>query len=191
MASTEYLTVPWDQVPADMLSDSQIAENFQVWEVWKSETAARHGIDNRPPQAELRNAVHTARNLLQPIRSHFGVPILPNSVYRSQATERALKGKPPDWVSRSQHAEGLATDVEVPGTSNRLLAEWIVENLIFDQCIMELFDPLVPRSGWVHVSRLSSTEERENRAEVLSYVRNPAGDLVYVQGLVDTTARGA
>lgn len=181
--------VAWDEIPADLTPDAQVTPNFQAWELWKSETAARHGIDNRPLVTPLRNAVHTARFLLQPIRERFG-PFVPNSVYRSQETERALKGKPDDWVSSSQHPEGLATDIEVPVVTNRELALWIKANLQFDQLILELFDPRIPRSGWVHVSLLPSTSERENRSEVLSYVRNPAGTLVYVKGLVDAQWKG-
>jgi hypothetical protein len=157
------------------------SKNFAIRELYRSETAARQEIDNFPGEEALHSAVFLAREVLQPVRDHFG-SFSPNSVYRCQALERALKGKPADWVSRSQHTKGQAADVEVPGVPNRVLAGWIAGNLEFDQLILELFDPAQgPNSGWVHVSR----KRGENRGELLSYVKRPGG-YVYVNGLVDS-----
>ena len=54
----------------------------------------------------------------------------------------------------SQHMTGEAVDIEVPGTSNWELAEWIKKNLQYDQLILENCTDLEndPSSGWIHIS---------------------------------------
>lgn len=163
-----------------------VAPNFRAYELTKSELAARLGIDNRfGSDSELRSAVHLAREVLQPLRDAFG-SFTPNSVYRSQETERALKRKPSGWISTSQHTLGCACDVEIPGMSTLELAEWARDHLAFDQIICECFDPREgPNAGWVHIS-LKRPALGDNRGQLLSYVRDDGGRWAYVEGLAAT-----
>jgi hypothetical protein len=120
----------------------------------------------------------------RPMREAFG-GFTPNSVFRSQALERSLKGKPSSWISTSQHTEGRACDVEIVAKPTLELARWAATTLPdFDQIICECYDPRKgPNSGWVHVSLLPPGAGR-NRRQVLSYVVDAAsGRLVYVDGL--------
>jgi hypothetical protein len=160
----------------------RISKNFQYWELVKSETAARNAIDNRVRSTKyLRSVVYVCRNVLQPIRDKFG-QFIPNSVYRSQELERALKKKPVTWLSTSQHAKGEAVDIEVPKVTNLKLAEWCTKNLDTDQVILEMYDPNIgPNSGWVHVS--TKPGGIGNRHVELSYVKQ-RGKYVYVKGFV-------
>lgn len=162
-----------------------IAPNFRVYELTVSELASRQGIDNDfPGDAELRAAVNLARQVLQPIRDAFG-SFSPNSVFRGQALERALKNKPSSWISTSQHTLGCACDVEIPGKSTLELARWAADKLPeYDQIICECFNPKQgPNSGWVHIS-LRTPEMGANRRNLLSYIRDPrSGRWVYVNGL--------
>ena len=162
-----------------------IAPNFRVYELTQSELAARRGIANGfANDLHLRAAIHLARQVLQPVRHAFGA-FTPNSVYRSQALERALKNKPATWLSTSQHAVGEACDFEIVGRPTLELAAWARDNLEdFDQIICECYDPRQgPNSGWVHVS-LRLPGHGSNRRQCLSYVPDPAsGRLVYVDGL--------
>lgn len=166
-----------------------IATNFRAYELTRSEVANRRRIDNSFSDVqELRAAIHLAREVLQPIRDHFG-SFTPNSVYRSQALERALKNKPASWVSVSQHTRGQACDVEIVGTSTLDLARWASVNLKdFDQVICERYDPSQgPNSGWVHISL--KPEGEANRKQLLSYLRDPnSGLMVYVKGLREDVA---
>jgi len=161
-----------------------IASNFKVYELTKSELASRLGIANDfPGKDELHAAINLAREVLQPIRDTFG-SFSPNSVFRSQALERALKHKPSGWISTSQHATGCACDVEIPGKSTIELAQWASQHLsYYDQIICECFDPRQgPNSGWVHISL--KPREQQNRKQLLSYIRDPdSGRMLYVQGL--------
>lgn len=167
-----------------------IAPNFQVYELTKSELASRLGIANNfSNDEELRAAVNLVRNVLQPIRNKFG-RFTPNSVFRSQALERALKHKPSGWISTSQHATGCACDVEIPGKSTLELAEWAKDNLPdYDQIICECYDPREgTNSGWVHIS-LKPPRQGSNRKQLLSYIRDTdTGRMVYVQGLRESVA---
>lgn len=170
---------------ADVAPLDLVAPNFRVYELTRSETAQRRRIDNVfASDDELRSAVHLARTVLQPIRERFG-KFSPNSVYRGQALERALKSRPSSWISTSQHTQGRACDVEIPGMATLELARWAAEHLAaFDQIICECYDPRQgPNSGWVHISVIPPGRGT-NRRQTLSYVLDEATRrLVYVQGL--------
>ena len=166
-----------------------VAPNFRVYELTRSELASRRGIPNGfASEAELHAAIHLARHVLQPVRDAFG-SFTPNSVYRGQTLERALKNKPATWLSTSQHATGEACDIEIVGMATLELAAWARDHLAdFDQIICECYDPRKgPNSGWVHVS-LKAPGSGANRKQCLSYVADPAsGRLVYVHGLTAMT----
>ena len=173
---------PISEYTLDTPLDAQVSENFQLWELTKSETAARLGIDNRIKDLNsLHNAVRYSRRILQPMRDEFGA-FVPNSIFRCQELERALKRKPASWVSGSQHTNGEAGDKEIPLVSNIDLAYWIRANLEFDQLILECYNPaLGPNSGWVHTSFKG---DGSNRGEVLSYIMHGDGKYRYVPGIV-------
>lgn len=162
-----------------------IAANFRAYELCRSELAARRGIANAlANDSELRAAIHLARQVLQPVREAFGA-FSPNSVYRSQALERALKNKPATWLSSSQHTRGEACDIEIVGQPTLGLAIWARDHLAdFDQIICECHDPRQgPNSGWVHIS-LKAPGTGVNRRQCLSCASDPAtGRLLYVSGL--------
>lgn len=186
MAGRDLSSTPLDQLRiASLDPQDRIAKHFRLYELTVSEMADRQRIDNRiPDDRVLRSAVHLARAVLDPIREAFG-SFTPNSVFRSQALERALKAKPSSWISTSQHAEGRACDVEIVAKPTLELAQWASTTLAdFDQIICECYDPRKgPNSGWVHISVLPPGAGR-NRRQVLSYVVDAAsGRLVYVNGL--------
>jgi len=87
------------------------------------------------------------------------LPVRINSGYRCPLLNEAVGSK-----STSQHLKGEAADIEIGGVPNTLLAQWIDENLTFDQLILEFVEPDDPYSGWVHVS----TTEDINRQMTLT-----------------------
>ena len=139
--------------------NTRLSENFTLREFVKSQTAARRGIDNTPAQAHLDNAFALFQNVVQPVRDHFG-PTIVTSGYRSEALNAAIGGSP-----RSQHKRGQAADIEVPGIPTGEVAQWIADNLTFDQLILEFYDPNDINSGWVHVSYVMVGG---NRGEVMT-----------------------
>lgn len=151
----------------------KLSENFSLAEFTKSQTAIRMGIDNTPGEEHLENAKALFENVVQPVREKFG-PTVINSGYRGPALNEAVGGS-----SKSQHCKGQAVDIEVPGVPNAEVAEWIEENLDFDQLILEFYTPGIPDSGWVHVSYNGDA----NRKSVLTAMKEN-GKTVYKQGLI-------
>jgi len=125
----------------------KLSANFQLSELVKSQTAERKGIPNNPSPAHIDNLKNLCINVLQPIRSHFDCPVIVSSGYRSAELCIAIGSKP-----TSQHAEGKAADIEVVSVDNKELAQWIKDNLEFDQLILEFYRSGEPDSSWVHVS---------------------------------------
>lgn len=179
--------IPWKKFPLDAAPDDLVSKNFQFYELTKSDLASRQEIPNGfASEDELCCAVYLCRKVIQPVRDKFG-RFKPNSVYRSQTLERALKNKPVNWLSTSQHVKGQACDIEVLNESNMKLALWVRDNLKFDQLILECYAAVEgPNSGWVHVSLLPPGYGK-NRKEILSYVKNPqTRKFEYVPGLFET-----
>ena len=134
----------------------QLSKNFWLSEFTKSQAATRRGLSNVPGPSEIAALRDLVENVLQPIRDHFRVPVSISSGYRSAAVNRAVGG-----TGTSQHTKGQAADIEVSGVSNRDLAEWIRDNLPFDQVILEGYNAAEgPNSGWVHVSYRKNSPRR-------------------------------
>ena len=137
-----------------------ISDNFSLEELTKSQTALRMGLENRPDGEQLVCLQTLCEEVLEPLRHHFAKPVIVNSAFRAKAVNRAIGSK-----GTSQHTLGRAADVEVLGIGNDVAAQWIFQNLSFDQLILEYFVAGEPHSGWVHVSYVNPSE---NRHEVLT-----------------------
>ena len=135
-----------------------LSNNFSLAELVKSQTAVRKNIKNEPGTEEIENLIHLAKTVLQPVREHFGKPVAISSGYRSPELCEAIGSS-----AKSQHAKGEAADFEIPGVDNMQLAMWISKNTVFDQLILEFYEPGDPNSGWVHCSAV----KEGSRAQVL------------------------
>ena len=170
----------------------RISQNFSLQELVYSPTALHAGIDQEEHLDTNAIARITALTLkvLQPVRDQFG-PTKINSCFRSEPLNTLIGGS-----SKSQHCcsgTSAAADIEIfsEEISNLQLAEWIRDNLEFDQLILENYDPERiskitgqpegPNSGWVHVSYSSIGE---NRKEVLRMVKKN-GKAKYYPGLTE------
>lgn len=125
----------------------QLSPHFTLAEATKSQTAERLGIDNTPPADVIARMMAVCENILEPVRDAFDAPVMINSFYRCEELNKAIGSKP-----NSQHRTGEAVDFEVPGVGNAEVAQWVRDNLTFDQAILEFYTPGKPSSGWVHVS---------------------------------------
>lgn len=135
----------------------KLSQHFSYQEFIKSQTAARKGIKNEPDDAQLYSMKMVCMNILEPIRTTFERPVIITSGFRSPELCVAIGSS-----TNSQHAKGEAADFEIPGVSNKEVADWIHENLPNDQLILEFFDGKDPNSGWIHCSH-----KPENRGEYL------------------------
>jgi len=145
-----------------------LSPNFTLLELTKSQTAERKGIPNQPTDEHIEAMTELCHKILQPVRDEFG-PVTVTSGYRSPELCLAI-GSSID----SQHAKGQAADFEVFGTSNMEVAEWIADNLEFDQLILECYTG--GNTGWIHCSYAS-----EPRGEKLTYDKANG----YRHGLID------
>jgi len=125
----------------------KLTENFSLNELTKSQTAERKGIDNTPSAEHQENLKSLCEMILQPIRDHFGQVVSVSSGYRSPELCVAIGSS-----TQSQHAKGQASDFEIFGVSNKELADYIDQNLDYDQLILEYWKESDPNSGWIHCS---------------------------------------
>ena len=155
--------------------DIRVAQNFTLPELIKSSTADRMGISNEPATDQvLVNLTNVANHILQPVRDKFG-PIRVNSGYRGPDLNKAVGGS-----KTSQHCNGEAADFECSKVGNNELAEWVKDNLEFDQLILEFYQPGKPSSGWVHCSYKT---DGNNRGKVMTALR-VNGKTSYKTGLI-------
>ena len=144
----------------------RLSKHFTLDEFIKSATATRLGIDNTPDEKVLNCIQALVDNVLEPLRVHYGRPIIITSGYRCPKLNKAVGGS-----STSQHAIGQAVDIRSVSDSredNKELFDMILEmKLPFDQLINEFgYD-------WVHVSF-----SPRNRRQVLKAEKS-GGKTVY------------
>ncbi|NJM99421.1 MAG: peptidase M15 [Phormidesmis sp. RL_2_1] len=136
-----------------------LTANFRLWELVKSSTADRLGIDNTPNSEEIGNLRKLCEKILQPARDALG-PIRISSGFRSEELNIAVGG-----VSNSDHRLGFAADVIPINVGTKKLAEWVVENCPeFDQVILEF--GTLDNPNWIHLSAAP-----RNRKQVLRATR--------------------
>lgn len=146
---------------------THLSPNFTLAEMTRSSTAVRKGIDNTPEDSHLRALKALCINVLEPIRKHFGAPVLVTSGYRCARLNKAIGGS-----TTSQHCNGEAVDFTVKGVSDLEVAKWIQANLKYDQLILEF-----PPEGWVHVSYGGAMRKQDLTAKKVS------GRTKYIPGL--------
>jgi uncharacterized protein YcbK (DUF882 family) len=140
----------WDE-------NTKLSNNFSIREFTKSQTAKRKNIDNSIQDEKIfQSLIKLCQNIVQPIREHYKIPFSPNSGYRCPALNKAIGGS-----ATSQHCLGQAVDIEIPTVDNMSLFNFVKENLDYDQIILEYYDGVNPSSGWVHISYVSSEDNRK------------------------------
>ena len=122
----------------------QLSPNFSLIELTRTEVRQ---VDNAPPPEMVRRLRMLAWAILEPVRDHFGKPVIVTSGYRSPKVNALVGGSP-----TSQHMQCEAVDFVIPGVSTAAIVEFIKSSLVYDQVILEGHNPKVAGSGWVHCS---------------------------------------
>ena len=149
----------------------RLSKSFTLNELVKSQVAEREGINNNPSETQIEALQRLCENILQPVRDHFGMPVVVSSGFRGG--ELCLKiGS----SLNSQHTKGEAADFEIFGISNQELAHYIDKNLDYDQLILEFWKPEDKNSGWIHCSYKNP---EENRKEFLRAYRDDNKKVCY------------
>ena len=148
-----------------------ISEHISEKEATKSITAIRLGIANSPNGTALANMKVLAEKIFEPLRKFVGGPIKINSMFRSEALNKALGGS-----NRSQHCQGNAMDLDdIYGhKTNKEMFEFVKDNLDFDQMIYEFGNEENP--DWLHISYV---DKEKNRNKILKAVRDK-GKTIYI-----------
>jgi zinc D-Ala-D-Ala carboxypeptidase len=150
----------------------KLSKNFSLSELTKSQTAERMGLDNNPSEDETENLRLLCERVLQPVRDHFDDVVTISSGYRNAILSAKIGSS-----SKSQHCKGQAADFEIFAVDNNKVSDWIKENLMFDQLILEYYKPGNPNSGWIHVSY--NPDVNMNRKEYLMAFKDENGKTQY------------
>ncbi|WKB51797.1 D-Ala-D-Ala carboxypeptidase family metallohydrolase [Eleftheria terrae] len=147
---------------------TRLSKHFTLGEM----TTTSQKIANLPSSPiVLDNLRQVCEKVLEQVREHFGKAVIIHSGYRGPAVNAAIGGS-----KTSQHMSGEAADFHVAGFTVYEVADWIANNLMFDQLILENFVPGIKTSGWVHCSYA-----KKNRRQVLTKFK---GSKKYYPGLL-------
>lgn len=132
-----------------------ISKYITYQEATTSQTAVRKGIKNEPGDNELLAMQLVGIRVFDVVREHFKTPLRVSSFYRSPILNSVIGGS----SRTSQHVKGQAIDIQGTGkVTNKMIFDYIKENLDFDQLINEY------NYSWVHVSYVS---KEKNRKQIL------------------------
>lgn len=149
---------------------TQLTAHFSLEELCASDYALRHGINNVPTDPDIIENLTILAQGLERLRGLLLKPIHVNSGYRCPKLNSAVKGS-----KTSQHLQGLAADIVVPGMTTTLLARSIVawgDTINYDQVIHE--------GTWVHLS-FPDVDVSPRRQVLTAHFAN--GAVTYTQGL--------
>ena len=143
----------------------KLSAHLDLSEVIRSESAKRNGISNMPIALHIENFKLLAEKVFEPVRLHFGCPIHISSGYRSIELNKCIGGS-----LTSEHCTGEAIDIDMDGSqsgvTNKMVFDYIKDNLDYNQLIYEFGDSKNP--DWVHVSYKATGKQKK---QVLKAVR--------------------
>ena len=149
----------------------KLSEHFSLSEFERSATATKHGIDNRVPSQYIPALQQLCKEILEPLRSFAGEPILINSGYRCPLLNVKVGG-----VYASQHTLGEAADIRLPVTKHTEQSDGEAHtDMAVAYCWLDFlehhtdFDQLILEHShgeyWLHVS--CRQNKRKNRHQVI------------------------
>lgn len=152
----------------------RLSPNFTTAEFLKSPTGDRLGIDNyHYTNTQLGNMRRLCEKCLEVIRAKLRektksvLTVQVTSGLRSPALNKAVGG-----AANSQHLRGQAADIVVPGMTVQELFDFILEEgIVFDQMIQE-FD------AWVHISWRNGGPAYQRQQSMYAW-KNAQGKTVY------------
>lgn len=141
------------------MTDIQLSPHFKLSEFTRSSTATARGIKNEPNEEQITNLKRLCQQVLEPLREHFGVPIVIGSGFRCSKLNAAEGG-----VKTSNHLTGCAADLHLPSNEvGREWFRWLMDNTHFDELIWENSDR---KRYWIHIALRPSG----NRQRVVSFL---------------------
>lgn len=134
----------------------KLSENFDLDEMLESQVARRMGFSEqfKPSDEVISNLKDLCINVLQPLRNNIGKPIKVNSGFRCARLNKRVKG-----ANKSHHLFGYAADIVGVGYSNKIIFDYIRQNIPFTELIWEYGTDIEP--SWVHVSFIKESLTKE------------------------------
>ena len=83
----------------------KLSKSFSLNELTKSQVAEREGINNNPGETQIESLQRLCENILQPVRDHYGMPVVVSSGFRSAQLFLKIGSS-----INSQHTAGQAAD---------------------------------------------------------------------------------
>lgn len=152
----------------------KIGKYLSLQECIKSDTAIRKAIDNKPQGNEISAMIKLCAWVYDDVCEHFNCKIPVTSFYRSDKLNKAIGGS-----ATSQHCKGEAIDIDcdtlTSGLTNKIVFNYIKNNLTFDQLIWEFGTDGNP--DWVHCSVSFNGQQRMQVLRALK-VKNKT---IYIQ----------
>jgi zinc D-Ala-D-Ala carboxypeptidase len=136
-------------IPADADTDLNLSPNFRAMQFIDGPSARAQRIDNWPTDPVIsQRLAELCKHILEPLQQHYGRKIAINSGYRCHKRNRAVGSK----TDKSKHLSGYAADIEIPGISNQTLVQWVRDNMVYRELLLEFHHARAPASGSVHVA---------------------------------------
>jgi len=117
---------------------------FKMSELIHSDTAVKLNINNMPSIQALDYMLDVIYYVLNPTRTHFGLPMTVTSGYRCPQLNTKVGSK-----NTSQHIKGQAADFIIKGIDLHKVFLWMKDNIEYDQL---LFEKDSKGNIWIHVS---------------------------------------
>lgn len=147
----------------------RLSKDFVLAEFLVSQTASRNDIEMAPPPEVVANLQRLCQDVLQPLRTALGQPVIVTSGYRPPELNRMIGGS-----STSQHMAGEAADIRAVGYDPEAIWRRLEKlSVPVHQLILEF-------GSWVHVSVPPNGDVPAR--ELMTAVRQ-AGQTQYLNGL--------
>ena len=143
------------------IKDFHLSPHFTFYEMTNTQHRDLLELNRREALNYLDNLKFLCNEVLEPLRSFLGSPLLITSGFRCQLLNSRIKGSP-----RSYHMKGLAADFILPHSTREKLFKAYEEialrkPVLFDQLIFEM-------GSWIHIG-VKTELEGPNRFQTLVY----------------------
>jgi len=142
----------------------KMSDHFSFLEMTRTDHRKYLEDNRKPSQTELDAGIVLCETILEPIRDHFGKPVIIHSGYRCGKLNKAIGGS-----KSSQHMKFQAADFHVSGVKLEDVFNWIWKesDLEWGQLILEGW--AIGHPTWIHVSLGQPFRKKERCGQVLTF----------------------
>lgn len=142
----------------------KLSENFSLEELSFTTHRSWQATNLAEAKTKLEVLTEVCTKLLEPIRAHFGKPVVVHSGFRCRGLNKDIGGS-----KTSQHLKGEAVDFHVVGVPHEEVWEWIWKKsgIKFGQLILE--GVVEGKPSWVHLSLGKGYRPDANCGEVMRW----------------------